>query len=85
MYMINKFISCCCVCWLATRGTLMIMGVVKNKMSLIEGKSVPYQLFKENTIQCTSEAINKLIIQLIEGIINKFTQAKVILTKANLP
>ena len=56
-YMINKFIHCC-VCWLATLGTVMIIRIVKNKTKLKVKSSIPVIESKHHT----SKAINKLII-----------------------
>ena len=39
-HMINKFIVVvCCVCWLATLGTVMIIRIVKKKKVLLKVKS----------------------------------------------
>ncbi len=59
-YMINKFIYCFCVCWLATLGTVMIIRIVKNKTKVLlkVKSSIPVIESKHHT----SKAINKLII-----------------------
>ena len=59
-YMINKFIYCFCVCWLATLSTVMIIRIVKSKTKVLlkVKSSIPVIESKHHT----SKAINKLII-----------------------